>query len=261
MKRLDFWALASWVLLLAAAGGSLYVCVGRITSMFGCWRWEITDGREGPNIYALWRVLHGYPLYDSPNRPPYTLTLYNFGFYRFYAALMRLLGANDESLLVWPRVVTAAGGVLGAVSFGRLAQRLAPAEGILERLALAGLCFTLWFGTQFFSWWPFDVRPDIWSLLLALGGLALVSLFMVSMMVKKSAPAPIVMPEVESNEPEKFHGEALAGEAASGEALLDGMELDDDAVKTQQMLDQVSTLVNENPDAAASLVKRWLNRS
>jgi hypothetical protein len=119
-------------------------------------------------------VLHGHPLYDLPNRPPYTLTLYNFGFYRFYASVMRLLGADDEGLLLWPRVLTAAGGTLGAVTFDRLARRLAPPVGALERCALGGLCFILWFGTQFFSWWPFDVRPDIWSLTLALGGLALV---------------------------------------------------------------------------------------
>ena len=41
-------------------------------------------------------------------------------------------------------------------------------------------------------------------------------------------------------------------------AMLDGMELDEDAVRAQQMLEQVSTMVEENPDAAANLVKRWL---
>ena len=36
---------------------------------------------------------------------------------------------------------------------------------------------------------------------------------------------------------------------------------DEDTIKAQQMVEQVSTMVKENPDAAASLVKRWLNRS
>jgi flagellar biosynthesis/type III secretory pathway M-ring protein FliF/YscJ len=39
------------------------------------------------------------------------------------------------------------------------------------------------------------------------------------------------------------------------------MEMDEDSVRTQQMLDQVSTMVKENPDGAASLVKRWLSRA
>jgi flagellar biosynthesis/type III secretory pathway M-ring protein FliF/YscJ len=42
--------------------------------------------------------------------------------------------------------------------------------------------------------------------------------------------------------------------------MLSGMELDEDAVQTQQMLDQVSTMVKDNPEAAASLVKRWLHQ-
>ena len=56
-------------------------------------------------------------------------------------------------------------------------------------------------------------------------------------------------------------GEMIAGEVGEGKAMLDGMELDEDSIKAQQMVEQVSTMVKENPDAAANLVKRWLNRS
>jgi flagellar biosynthesis/type III secretory pathway M-ring protein FliF/YscJ len=97
---------------------------------------------------------------------------------------------------------------------------------------------------------------------IALSGLALVSLFMVSMMVKRSSPPPpiAVAPRVLSGPAPLMTGEAVAGEAGEGGSMLDGMELDEDAIKTEQMLDQVSTLVKENPDGAAALVKRWLNR-
>jgi flagellar biosynthesis/type III secretory pathway M-ring protein FliF/YscJ len=97
---------------------------------------------------------------------------------------------------------------------------------------------------------------------IAVGALAVVSLFMVLMMVRKGSPAPIipVRPEPKPT-PQLMATEALAGEATEGNAMLDGMELDEDAVKTQQMLEQVTTMVDENPDAAANLVKRWLNRS
>jgi flagellar biosynthesis/type III secretory pathway M-ring protein FliF/YscJ len=101
---------------------------------------------------------------------------------------------------------------------------------------------------------------------LTLGGLAVMSLFMVSMMVRKGTPA-LVTPGLAAAPaggavpatlgPE----ESLAGEAADGRSLLAGMELDEEAVRNQQMLDQVSNMVKENPDAAASLVKRWLNRT
>jgi flagellar biosynthesis/type III secretory pathway M-ring protein FliF/YscJ len=100
---------------------------------------------------------------------------------------------------------------------------------------------------------------------LMLGGLAVMSLFMVSMMVRKGTPALIapiaVAPLGAAGTATLMPEEGLAGEAADGASLLAGVELDEDAVRNQQMLDQVSNMVKENPDAAASLVKRWLNRT
>jgi flagellar biosynthesis/type III secretory pathway M-ring protein FliF/YscJ len=97
---------------------------------------------------------------------------------------------------------------------------------------------------------------------IGIGVLAVVSLFMMSSMVKKATPVPVVVaPVVEEEMTTLGGGEILAGEAGFTNATLDGMELDEDAVRTQQMLDQVTTMVKENPDGAAALVKRWLNRT
>jgi len=101
---------------------------------------------------------------------------------------------------------------------------------------------------------------------IALGALALMSLFLASMMVRKGVPSPIPAIAAASAPPAGpapvlMAGEPLAGEAASNDPALDGMELNEDAVRAQQMVDQVSTMVRENPDGAAALVKRWLNRS
>jgi flagellar biosynthesis/type III secretory pathway M-ring protein FliF/YscJ len=104
---------------------------------------------------------------------------------------------------------------------------------------------------------------------IALGALAVVSLFMVSTMVRKGVPAPAVASAAAAGSspfsvpggPTVLNsGETLAGEVGSGDPLLDGMELDEDAARAQQMLDQVSTMVGDNPDGAAALVKRWLSR-
>jgi len=110
---------------------------------------------------------------------------------------------------------------------------------------------------------------------LVLGILALASLFMVSMVVKKGVPATLVAAPATggagssaSTAATAAHmsailnaGADLAGEAGSPGSTLDGMELDEETVRTQQMLEQVSNLVKENPDSATSLVKRWLNRA
>jgi len=42
---------------------------------------------------------------------------------------------------------------------------------------------------------------------------------------------------------------------------LVGREIDEQVVAAKPMIEQVQTLVTENPDAAASLVKKWLVRS
>jgi flagellar biosynthesis/type III secretory pathway M-ring protein FliF/YscJ len=97
---------------------------------------------------------------------------------------------------------------------------------------------------------------------IGIGVLAVVSLFMMSSMVKKSTPAPVVAaPVVEEGPKVLIAGEGLVGEAGTTGATLAGMELDEETVNAQQMLEQVTTMVKENPDGAASLVKRWLNRS
>ena len=96
----------------------------------------------------------------------------------------------------------------------------------------------------------------------AVGALAVISLVMVSMRVKKSAPAPVIAATVEDTTPIHLGPTIdIAGEVSETDQALDGMELDEDAIKANQMVDQVSTMVKENPDAAATMVKRWLNRS
>jgi flagellar biosynthesis/type III secretory pathway M-ring protein FliF/YscJ len=85
---------------------------------------------------------------------------------------------------------------------------------------------------------------------------------MVSMMVRKATPAPIVppMPEKPSRQAITPAEEPVA-EASEGLQEMDGIEVDTDSVRNQQIISQVSSMVKENPDAAANLVKRWLSRA
>lgn len=102
---------------------------------------------------------------------------------------------------------------------------------------------------------------------IALGTLAIMSLFMASMMVRKATPAPlpaaatVVKSEQEKRKgPSAFASEELIAEASASEPLLDGMEMNEEAVKAGRMVEQVSSMVREDPDAAAALMKRWLSR-
>jgi flagellar biosynthesis/type III secretory pathway M-ring protein FliF/YscJ len=56
-------------------------------------------------------------------------------------------------------------------------------------------------------------------------------------------------------------GEDVFGEANQGDAVLTGIELDDETLQSRKMVDEVSTMIRENPENAAALVKRWMTKS
>jgi len=108
---------------------------------------------------------------------------------------------------------------------------------------------------------------------IGIGILAIVSLLMMASLVRKSSPPPLALagmnlsadagaaiPVARSALNSLGTGEDVAGEVGSGSGALDGVEMDDDSIRTQQVLSQVSAMVKENPDGAAALVKRWLSR-
>ena len=106
---------------------------------------------------------------------------------------------------------------------------------------------------------------------IAVGALAVISLFMVSMMVRKSAPQPLLQPAGvgggigvgESNGQtlsQIMIASNVAGEVREAGSMLVAQELSEEAIEANQVIEQVGTMVKENPEAAANLVKRWLNR-
>ncbi len=162
---------AAWLLLLAAAAAAAFVFLRRVFSWSNCWRWSITEGREGPSIYAIWRVVHDRPLYQWPDREPYGLTFFNFGFYHAYAAISKLFHADAETLLAVPRAFTVLGSAVGLMLFVATAAFLARPRARLEWCSLGALAIVVWFGTQFIAWWVLAIRPDIWASVFVLAGL------------------------------------------------------------------------------------------
>src|SRR5262249_27313650 len=93
-----------------------------------------------------------------------------------------------------------------------------------------------------------------------LGVLALVALGVMVMMVRKAGRTG-VLPTAEglvgiqhALEP----GTDVVGEAMEGETAMQGIEVDDDSLRTGKMLEEIGTLVKSNPQTAASVFNRWL---
>lgn len=96
-----------------------------------------------------------------------------------------------------------------------------------------------------------------------LGVLAVVALAMMFGMVRKAgrqAPTPtaeelVGLPpalELES------HSD-LIGEAGESETAMTGIEVDESALQSQKMLEQVGDLVSKDPEATARIINRWLS--
>lgn len=111
-----------------------------------------------------------------------------------------------------------------------------------------------------------------------LGALALVSLVVMLMMMRKAASGVTIAANepmlagagamsmgsaggsaiAAGTPPAMLAGETVVGEAGVADGYLQGMEVDEETLRTQKMVEQVATMVKENPDAAANLVRRWV---
>ncbi len=91
------------------------------------------------------------------------------------------------------------------------------------------------------------------------GVLAFISLAMMLLMVKRSSKK-IELPSAQELVGVPPHLEAvgdLVGEASEGEHVMTGIEIDDQIIQVQQLRDQVTELINQDPASAAGLVERW----
>lgn len=94
----------------------------------------------------------------------------------------------------------------------------------------------------------------------ALGLLAAVALGLMFTMVRKAgkaAPLPTAE-ELVGIPPALEPGSDLVGEADEGATPMQGIEIDDEQLKTSKMLEEIGTLVKSNPQSAAGVLNRWL---
>lgn len=94
-----------------------------------------------------------------------------------------------------------------------------------------------------------------------LGLLAFVALGMMLMLVKKSSK-PQDLPtaeEIVGLPPIIDAAEDVVGEADEGAMAMEGIELDEGALKNKKMLESIEEMVKKNPQDAASMLTRWLN--
>jgi flagellar biosynthesis/type III secretory pathway M-ring protein FliF/YscJ len=95
----------------------------------------------------------------------------------------------------------------------------------------------------------------------SLGGLAAVSLAMMFMMVRRASSKPQLpsAAELVGVPPALAAADSdLVGEADESAPALEGVELTDDAMRRQQMLEQITSMIHGTPEEAAGLLRKWI---
>jgi flagellar biosynthesis/type III secretory pathway M-ring protein FliF/YscJ len=96
---------------------------------------------------------------------------------------------------------------------------------------------------------------------IGLGSLAFISLVMMVLMVRKAnarEPLPTAAELVGVPKALEMTDGDLVGEADESSPALEGVELDDEELRKQQMLSQINEMIRSKPDEAASLVRKWI---
>jgi len=103
------------------------------------------------------------------------------------------------------------------------------------------------------------------------GGLALLavtSLVMMLMMVRRGPASALrsrdrhpALAEPDEELGMLSSGIETIGEAAVSETVMEGREVDESTIQTEQQVEQVASLVRENPDLAANLIGKWITSS
>ena len=101
---------------------------------------------------------------------------------------------------------------------------------------------------------------------IGLGALAVTSLLVMLMMMRKAASGATIAPpepamaEVNPMPMAPVPSLASAASEPAVDSFVSTMKPDEDVQRNQKMVEQVAVMVKQNPDAAASLVKRWISK-
>jgi len=101
---------------------------------------------------------------------------------------------------------------------------------------------------------------------IGLGTLAVVSILALLLMMRKAASGATIAAAAPQVGPAAVPslglvgGDGVVGEAGMADGSLPGVEVDAETLRAQKMVEQVASMVKGNPDAAASLVKRWITK-
>lgn len=129
----------------------------------------VTSGYEEESWFALWRTVHGQPVYADETRLPYASAYFNWLFYATYGAVAGPFG--DPDIAVAGRIFTALWALAGGTALWLLWRRVTGRGGLVATTVAA-----LVVAGPLVGWWAHTVRPDVAALALETTALTLLLL-------------------------------------------------------------------------------------
>ncbi|CAA7621657.1 hypothetical protein [Magnetospirillum sp. UT-4] len=127
----------------------------------------LTSGAEFESLFAVWKAVHGRPVYIDQTRIPFAGSYYNWIYYTLYGGFARtvlgLLGLGDAWIPAVCKLFTLAGALGGLGLSWALASRVAP-HSRPATAALGAAGFVLVFLGPLMGFWAIATAPDIWAL-------------------------------------------------------------------------------------------------
>jgi hypothetical protein len=167
------WRSRLLVLLTLLAAANLAVLVIRVVSLYHGSVWLQMPNAEAMNVYALWQLRNGLPLYESIGQPYIPFSPYNFLFSYSYGAFLALLRMSGPEISFWARIPTLASACLGAWILYRTTVRLSRRLlGTADRPTIALLSGISWLGCGIVGWSSLAVRPDVTAAMITIAAVS-----------------------------------------------------------------------------------------
>lgn len=133
-----------------------------------------TSGCEEESMFAVWRAVHGQPVYANATKIPFASAYFNWLYYYGYAFIIKnaLPGDDGSKLPHLGRRITAVSALLGGLfAAGLLAAIAGTAQPGLRWLGIA-LGAAVFF-SPLPGWWTLTLRPDVAALAFETAAIAL----------------------------------------------------------------------------------------
>lgn len=159
---------------LVIAALTLLIVVFRVAAVARHGDLHKTTPLEGPQIYTLWKVQNGHPVYEPASHAYYNVSAYNYLFYHLYADVAGMFRASEGRMILAGRLLTLGFALAGLLATWFLMQLCAagqPARIAAPSLFCALVAFITWFGATTMGWWFVSIRPDVAAVATATLGL------------------------------------------------------------------------------------------